>query len=305
MSISDEFRFIEELSMTEDYDLPCSCALLPDNIPRNRYVNVLPFDDTRVLLSQEDGGSDYINANWIENHTYISTQGPTEETIGDFWRMIWEHRVYVIVMLTKEEENGTAKCNCYWPNDLEVTWGNITVKHLETTEDTKQLIQRKFSVKNIRLDEVRIVHMLQCVTWPDHGLPESPEVFVRLLETVDVINSPPTHGPIVVHCSAGIGRSGTFCCVHSLSHTLRENYPEKVPPEMKAEIEQLVSNTVLRLRKQRAGMVQTREQYYFCYVAVLAACDPKFRRSLLRKEAQREAKRLEEARLGQDGTEEG
>jgi len=242
-------------------------AQLPCNKDKNRFVNILPYDDTRVKLSVIENveGSDYINASWISdlqknNHAYICTQGPKKETIADFWRMIIESDVFTIVMLTRLMEKDEEKCYLYWPEELNTTVSfENGIEVLFLSEDVKPtIVIRKMKVTKASANYDREITQIQFTAWPDHGVPSPEEDYIELSDISDVANA--TNGPIVVHCSAGVGRSGTFCTIHSYLHLLRENVKNNNDlPELS------ISGTVLNLRKERAQMVQTEEQYEFIY----------------------------------------
>jgi len=231
-------------------------------------------------------------------HGYICTQGPMDNTIVDFWRALWEHNVHVMVMLTKEQERGQVKSARYWPEETDP---EKTVKHsnahgvtiqitlISIKPEFEDLTRRLFKVKNSMDPDVEreIIH-LQYTGWPDHGVPPSPQHFLQLMELVD--NTMETKGgSIGVHCSAGIGRSGTFCTVHINVHILREHFKKNFrPPPLN------IVNTILLLRKQRPGMVQTKEQFLFCYRAILDEYvrlwkDGKARQQLLQQKQEEDA----------------
>jgi protein tyrosine phosphatase len=199
---------------------------------------------------------------------YISTQGPVENTVGDFWRMVWIHNVSVVVMLTKEIENGQQKSSRYWPM-ADTPSAKITYFHYEITIKEKEtdlvigedLIIRKFELKNLKVNQERTIIHYQYTGWPDHGLPPPAHShhFLHLMNLVDntIIER---GGPICIHCSAGIGRTGTFCTIHINVHIIRQYFEKHLrPPPLS------IVSTVLRLRKQRHGMVQTKDQFLFCY----------------------------------------
>jgi protein tyrosine phosphatase len=223
-----------------------------------------------VKLESVEGveGSDYINANFVNgeipgsNHTYITTQGPVQNTIGDFWRMVWQMKSDVIVMLTKEVENGRVKCNRYWPDTASQVFDNFKVTNSNTDRST-DLIKRTLIVEETQSQVTRKIMHFQYVGWPDHGLPASIISFLELVRLVDQHNS--GAGPIIVHCSAGIGRTGTFCVVHRALAKLKRHLQTDpdTPPTFN------LVKSVLKLREQRTGMVQTKEQYMFCYLAIL------------------------------------
>jgi receptor-type tyrosine-protein phosphatase F len=265
----EEFWYIEEKSSQQQSTT--ESALLPVNRSKNRYSNVLPPEYTRVKLKEIDGieGSDYINANYIDGlipgseKAYIATQGPLQSTFVDFWRMVWETNSCVIVMLTKEIENGRIKCDKYWP-DIDIPLNiesKFKIELLNIIEKGDEEIERKLKLTNLETDEEREVTQFQYIAWPDHGLPESVNAFVELAEKVDEANK--NKGPIVVHCSAGIGRSGTFCTVHSTLEKIKQDMANKVEPQFN------IIETILKLRLMRPGMVQTKEQYMFCCFAIV------------------------------------
>jgi len=245
----------------------------PVNRAKNRYSNVLPLESTRVILKKKDDEeSDYINANWVNGlipgseKAYISTQGPLQETVEDFWRMVWETESNVIAMLTREMENEILKCAHYWPYEKgnSFTFDDLRVTLVEESKTfNERLVHRRMFLEYFPTGETREVMHFQYVDWPDHGLPESAEAFREVLHNVEKVRRNKT--PIIVHCSAGIGRTGTFCAVHSTLEKLSQQKKEKPdePPEFN------LLNTVLSLRAQRVGMVQTKEQYMFCYKALL------------------------------------
>jgi len=270
-----EFNFLEKKSESDSFFGDYDSAVKHVNRNKNRYSNVLPLEKTRVKLKpkNKEEGSDYINANWVDGlipgseRAYISTQGPLQETIEDFWRMVWETDSNVIVMLTKEVENDKIKCTHYWPMEkgCSFTFEDGLQVTLLSEEKTFQdrLVERTLLLKHlIESKERQIVHF-QYMDWPDHGLPENAAAFRKILHKVDKVRQRKT--PIVVHCSAGIGRTGTFCTVHSTLEKLHLHLREK-PNELP---EFNVLETVLKMREQRVGMVQTKEQYIFCYKALV------------------------------------
>jgi len=283
---------------------------LPMNfMQKNRYPgNVLAPDSTRVPLRPLEGiaGSDYINANFITDEftgerAYIVTQGPMPNTIPDFWRMVFEHEVRVIVMLTKEIEKSNIKCARYWPESGLVELGLFNVRNIDSApiiED--ELIRRQFELIEVSSGIRRVVTQFQYVAWPDHGLPVSPRSFILLSDLVDDANmnlDPSSKGillgnaPILIHCSAGIGRSGTFCAVHQTMKMMRQHFLLHLePPPLN------LVNTILHMRKQRPGMVQVKDQFIFCYLTILEDYKRLSTEARLRKEAQARA----EGRIAED-----
>ncbi|XP_021100758.1 receptor-type tyrosine-protein phosphatase S isoform X16 [Heterocephalus glaber] len=233
------------------------------NKPKNRYANVIAYDHSRVILQPIEGimGSDYINANYVDGYrrqnAYIATQGPLPETFGDFWRMVWEQRSATIVMMTRLEEKSRIKCDQYWPNRGTETYGFIQVTLLDTIELATFCV-RTFSLHKNGSSEKREVRQFQFTAWPDHGVPEYPTPFLAFLRRVKTCN-PPDAGPVVVHCSAGVGRTGCFIVIDAML--------ERVRPEKTVD----VYGHVTLMRSQRNYMVQTEDQYSFIHEALLEA----------------------------------
>lgn len=263
-----EFNYIERKTEKDFYFGDYKTAAQPCNHPKNRYSNVLPFEKTRVVLSKDSSdGSDYINASYINGQipgsekAYICTQGPTKNTIDDFWKMVWEQNSSIVVMLTKEIENTMPKCSRYWPldDDHSEIHGRLRVTLLNT-ETVGEMVIRTLMLEDSRGSNRTITHY-QYTSWPDHGLPVSTTAFLELVRMVDRQKKT---GPVVVHCSAGIGRSGTFCTVHSIIAKYRYDLATKpdVPPAFD------ILHTVIYMRQQRPGMVQTKDQYMFCYLSI-------------------------------------
>uniref|UniRef100_A0A671S7B3 Tyrosine-protein phosphatase non-receptor type 9 n=1 Tax=Sinocyclocheilus anshuiensis TaxID=1608454 RepID=A0A671S7B3_9TELE len=248
-----------------------TCALAAHNQERNRYGDVLCLDQTRVRLkARRNERSDYINASFMDGYkqknAYIGTQGPLEKTYGDFWRMVWEQSVLVIVMTTRTDEGGRRKCGQYWPKEEggQEVYGHIAVvnhrvdKHAHFNQTTLELHNT----------ERQVTHF-QFLSWPDYGVPSSALSLIDFLGAVkhqqqwavqafgSQWRGHPLDPPMVVHCSAGIGRTGTFCaldiCLSQLQDVRTLN----------------VCQTVRRMRAQRAFSIQTPEQYYFCHTAIL------------------------------------
>ncbi|XP_069734075.1 receptor-type tyrosine-protein phosphatase S isoform X4 [Phaenicophaeus curvirostris] len=233
------------------------------NKPKNRYANVIAYDHSRVILLPIEGivGSDYINANYIDGYrkqnAYIATQGPLPETFGDFWRMVWEQRSATIVMMTKLEEKSRIKCDQYWPGRGTDTYGMIQVTLLDTIELATFCV-RTFSLHKNGSSEKREVRQFQFTAWPDHGVPEYPTPFLAFLRRVKTCN-PSDAGPIVVHCSAGVGRTGCFIVIDAML--------ERIKHEKTVDI----YGHVTLMRSQRNYMVQTEDQYSFIHDALLEA----------------------------------
>ncbi|XP_016099289.1 receptor-type tyrosine-protein phosphatase S isoform X6 [Sinocyclocheilus grahami] len=233
------------------------------NKPKNRYANVIAYDHSRVILAPIEGitGSDYINANYIDGYrkqnAYIATQGPLPETFGDFWRMVWEQRAATVVMMTRLEEKSRIKCDQYWPSRGTETYGMIQVTLLDTIE-LATFCLRTFSLHKNGSSEKREVRQFQFTAWPDHGVPEYPTPFLAFLRRVKTCN-PPDAGPIIAHCSAGVGRTGCFIVIDAML--------ERIKHEKTVDI----YGHVTLMRSQRNYMVQTEDQYSFIHDALLEA----------------------------------
>uniref|UniRef100_A0A8C6PJ56 Receptor-type tyrosine-protein phosphatase F n=1 Tax=Nothobranchius furzeri TaxID=105023 RepID=A0A8C6PJ56_NOTFU len=233
------------------------------NKPKNRYANVIAYDHSRIILTSVDGvpASTYINANYIDGYrkqnAYIATQGPLPETLCDFWRMVWEQRTCTIVMMTHLEEKSRIKCEQYWPSRGTETYGMIQVTILDTVE-LATYVMRTFTFYKNGSSEKREVLQFQFLGWPDHGVPEYPTTTLAFLQKVRACN-PPDAGPIIVHCSAGVGRTGCFIVIDAMLE------------RMKHEKSVDIYGHVTCMRAQRNYMVQTEDQYIFIHEALLEA----------------------------------
>ncbi|XP_036406842.1 receptor-type tyrosine-protein phosphatase delta-like isoform X3 [Megalops cyprinoides] len=264
LKANDNLKFSQEYeSIDPGQQFTWEHSNLEVNKPKNRYANVIAYDHSRVLLSAIDGipGSDYINANYIDGYrkqnAYIATQGSLPETFGDFWRMIWEQRSANIVMMTKLEERSRVKCDQYWPTRGTETYGLIQVTLLDTVELATYCV-RTFALYKNGSSEKREVRQFQFTAWPDHGVPEHPTPFLAFLRRVKACN-PPDAGPMVVHCSAGVGRTGCFIVIDAML--------ERIKHEKTVDI----YGHVTLMRAQRNYMVQTEDQYIFIHDALLEA----------------------------------
>ncbi|KAL8482629.1 hypothetical protein ACS0TY_028698 [Phlomoides rotata] len=267
-AIHHEFQMLEEHMMKSlDMKNRCSIALDTVNSSKNRYINILPFNDNRVTLNQHrnyrPSPTGYINASFImtsENVTrFIATQGPLPQTSEDFWEMIVQYRCPAIIMLTGlVDDNNKVKCGDYFQGDdgpKEFGEIRITPKWIQRTD---ALILRCLEVKNKQSEQtpLSVLHVLY-PGWPDYGVPNDTSTVGEIFQRLSAI--PTSLGPIVVHCSAGIGRTGTYCVIH--------NTIQRV---LNGDMTALnLFNTVSTFRSQRSGMVQTLDQYIFCYRAIL------------------------------------
>ncbi|XP_048053478.1 protein tyrosine phosphatase receptor type Db isoform X5 [Megalobrama amblycephala] len=272
MKANDNLRFSQEYeSIDPGQQFSWEHSNLEINKPKNRYANVIAYDHTRVSLSNNDGvpGGDYINANFIDGYrrqgAYIATQGPMPDTFSDFWRMVWEQHTANIIMITKLEEKSRMpsyffsknKCDQYWPSRGTETYGLMQVSLLDTVELATYCV-RTFALFKSGSGEKREVRQFQFTAWPDQGVPEHPTPFLAFLRRVKACN-PPDAGPIAVHCSAGVGRTGCFIVIDAML--------ERVKQEKTID----VYGHVTLMRSQRNYMVQTEEQYVFIYDALLEA----------------------------------
>ncbi|XP_052573078.1 receptor-type tyrosine-protein phosphatase delta isoform X34 [Peromyscus californicus insignis] len=264
LKANDNLKFSQEYeSIDPGQQFTWEHSNLEVNKPKNRYANVIAYDHSRVLLSAIEGipGSDYVNANYIDGYrkqnAYIATQGSLPETFGDFWRMIWEQRSATVVMMTRLEERSRVKCDQYWPSRGTETHGLVQVTLLDTVELATYCV-RTFALYKNGSSEKREVRQFQFTAWPDHGVPEHPTPFLAFLRRVKTCN-PPDAGPMVVHCSAGVGRTGCFIVIDAML--------ERIKHEKTVDI----YGHVTLMRAQRNYMVQTEDQYIFIHDALLEA----------------------------------
>ncbi|KAG7493682.1 receptor-type tyrosine-protein phosphatase T isoform X12 [Solea senegalensis] len=264
MKCGQGYGFKEEYeALAEGQTAPWETAKKEENRNKNRYGNIIAYDHTRVRLQLLEGDphSDYINANYIDGYHrprhYIATQGPMQETVRDFWRMVWQENSASIVMVTNLVEVGRVKCVRYWPDETEV-YGDIKVTLIET-EPLAEYVIRTFTVQKKGHHEIRELRQFHFTSWPDHGVPCYATGLLGFIRQVKFLN-PPDAGPIVAHCSAGAGRTGCFIAVDIMLDM--------------AENEGVVDifNCIRELRSQRVNMVQTEEQYVFVHDAILEAC---------------------------------
>ncbi|XP_055767166.1 receptor-type tyrosine-protein phosphatase S-like [Salvelinus fontinalis] len=264
LKANDNLKFSQEYeSVDPGQQFTWEQSNLEVNKPKNRYANVIAYDHSRVLLSSIEGipGSDYINANYIDGYrrqnAYIATQGSLPETFCDFWRLVWEQHTANIIMMTKLEEKSRVKCDQYWPTRGTETYGLIQVTLLDTVELATYSV-RTFALYKSGSNEKREIRQFQFTAWPDHGVPEHPTPFLAFLRRVKACN-PPDAGPMVVHCSAGVGRTGCFIVIDAMV--------ERIKHEKTVDI----YGHVTLMRSQRNYMVQTEDQYAFIHDALLEA----------------------------------
>lgn len=245
-----------------------TAARLPENRQLNRYRDVLPYDHSRIIL--KEGSPDYINANLVEvprvNRRYILTQGPLPHTAKHFWQMIWEQNTAAVVMLNRVVEKNQIKCYQYWPcgeangHIDQLEFENFRIYYLQELHNEYFTI-RTLELENTLTGERRSIYHFHYLTWPDFGVPTSPTTFLAFLFEVrktGVLS--PDVGPCVVHCSAGIGRSGTFVMVDSVLKEI----------ESTGDMDQIsITDVLLEIRQYRVGLIQTPDQLRFTYLAIL------------------------------------
>ena len=258
---------------TKDFEYSAGRA----NRGKNRYYDILPFDYNRIVLT---GACDYINSSLLSTpcglKKYIASQGPLPETIPDFWQMIWEKQVSVIVMLTNEKEGQRVKCHKYWPDDeqslrLDTGAGLLEVIGISDTLVDEQIRERKLLIKT--KGQERQISMIHLVDWPDHGT-VSPKLILSVIEITNIrLRGADIKGPPVIHCSAGVGRTGTFCVVDSvltyIQNELEFDLQSVSPQELSLLCPDLITLMVNHFRKQRIHIVQSVSQFRLCYEAVL------------------------------------
>ena len=224
----------------------------------DRYSDIKPYEHNRIKIKNNEN---YINAspiNILSQKYFIATQGPKNETIEDFWRMIDEHKCNIIIMLCKEFEGGREKCARYW--DYNIKMENYTIM-LKSEENKDQYIIRDILLRN-KNNKERIIKQIHYTGWPDHGVPDIQngkvfDVFSEIIEKTDQYKG---NGPIVVHCSAGVGRTGTYISMYYLEKEIKKQINDKVK-----EIRFSIFNLVRKLKEMRLYLVQTCEQYLFIY----------------------------------------
>lgn len=334
----NEFRFLKEFSKSLKKD-KANFIEGERNCGKNRYKDILPFSHTRVFLNQDPFKfhSDYINANFVRGSTgspktYIACQGPLPCTLNDFWRMIWECNVSVVIMACNEIESDKPKCEIYWPDNIGASqfYGDIQVDLVKVRQICSDFLVRKFSIKLLQRQETpstsnhesvngnpecremgyepiivnnnlydsnndindnqkqkdkpkfdgeynqhisngevvrartvlseRTICQFHYTTWPDHGVPDSVQPILELVRLVREVQ-PAEDRPIVVHCSAGCGRTGTICCIDFVWSLLKRG---------KLDTSFDLCSIICGMRQQRMAMVQTLEQYILCHRAIAA-----------------------------------
>uniref|UniRef100_A0A8C4DQY1 protein-tyrosine-phosphatase n=1 Tax=Dicentrarchus labrax TaxID=13489 RepID=A0A8C4DQY1_DICLA len=258
--LSEEFEDLKDVGRNQTMDV----ARLPENRGKNRYNNILPYDSTRVKMSylEDDPCSDYINASYVPGNNYrreyIATQGPLPGTKDDFWRMVWEHGVYNVVMVTQCVEKGRVKCDQYWPADREpLYYGDLVIQMLSESVLPEWTIREFKITSESSRSYPRVLRHFHYTVWPDHGVPESTQSLIQFVRTVrDYVDRSPSTGATVIHCSAGVGRTGTFMALDRVLQQL----------DSKGTID--LYGCVFDLRLHRQHMVQTECQYAFLHQCV-------------------------------------
>uniref|UniRef100_A0A673UPQ2 protein-tyrosine-phosphatase n=1 Tax=Suricata suricatta TaxID=37032 RepID=A0A673UPQ2_SURSU len=258
--LSKEYEDLKDVGRNQS----CDIALLPENRGKNRYNNILPYDASRVKLSNvdDDPCSDYINASYIPGNSfrreYIATQGPLPGTKDDFWKMAWEQNVHNIVMVTQCVEKGRVKCDHYWPADHDsLYYGDLILQMLSESVLPEWTIREFRICSEEQLDAHRLIRHFHYTVWPDHGVPETTQSLIQFVRTVrDYISRSPGAGPTVVHCSAGVGRTGTFIALDRILQQL----------DFKDSVD--IYGAVHDLRLHRIHMVQTECQYVYLHQCV-------------------------------------
>jgi len=277
--IDHEFELLQEYSAKLYEEKSRSIGQLEINKPRNRFVDIVPYDDTLVTLNVESGlpPSRYVNASYINGFTrqdlYIATQGPKRNTVVDFWNMILEQNSSVIVCLTNLIEGGRVKCFQYWPNVGEMLhFDELTLMTLdEVHTNNGECVIRKIEITKDDDTPGKVIRQFHHTSWPDHGVPNTPKTLLDLCISLNGIAAAPStssndnrdsldepDSPIVMHCSAGVGRTGTLLAVSFIIRDIVEKGADEVD----------VALVVKHLREQRPKMVQSIDQYQFIYTCV-------------------------------------
>ncbi|KAL1438353.1 hypothetical protein MTO96_048142 [Rhipicephalus appendiculatus] len=253
--------FKEQLStLKTGQQKPWTVAQKSENKHKNRYADLLPYDDTRVILHplKSDPSSDYINANYINGYhkskAYICTQGPVEKTVADFWRMVWQEEICKFIMAANLVEDGKRKVERYWPETCS-KYGDIMVT-LVSEEVFVDYTIRTFKIHKSGAASKRVVKQFHFTAWPDHGVPAHPLSLVQMIELAKA-HAPSSKAPLLLHCSAGVGRTGTI--------VLMELALDMARAEKRVD----VMGLLYKLRQQRVNLVETVEQYEFVHEALV------------------------------------
>ncbi|XP_034028599.1 receptor-type tyrosine-protein phosphatase V-like isoform X2 [Thalassophryne amazonica] len=234
------------------------------NRDKNRYPYILPYDHCRVRLSLQDlqPHSDYINANFVpgggSERDFICTQGPLHNTMADFWRMVWEQNVSIIVMVTALKHKDTVLCDKYWPLERGTVFHGLIQVTTLTRKQGPDYFVTTINLRQRHCPSERIITHYHYRSWPDQSIPKNPSPLCTFTEHVrQHLKAIPRLGPAVVHCSAGVGRSGTFVTLLWLMQLCVRG----IQPDVRAAVKDL--------RQHRMSMVQNLEQYIFVHQCLL------------------------------------
>ncbi|XP_072889646.1 receptor-type tyrosine-protein phosphatase H-like isoform X2 [Hemitrygon akajei] len=259
IGFAEEYQSLANVGLEQSKEV----SQLSDNRSKNRYTNIFPYDATRVKLSPQPGSSssDYINASYMPGYNvekaFIAAQGPLPHTVADFWRMIWEQKSKVIVMLTNCVELNRVKCECYWPMDNRTSvYGDIAV-NIISEEILPEWTIRNLHIEKAGCSQPRTVTQMHFTSWPDHGVPNTTDKLLQFQKFVRDYMNRNQGGLPVVHCSAGVGRTGTFIGLDYLMQCVEK------------ELLVDVYGIVRKMRMNRTCMVQTESQYIFLHQCVL------------------------------------
>ncbi|XP_062575164.1 receptor-type tyrosine-protein phosphatase alpha-like [Saccostrea cucullata] len=261
LSLQENAGFKEEYMEIPKGELhSCEVGQREENKDKNRYTTTFPYDHTRVILQESSKNNSYINANYIKDLSgekkYIATQGPKKKTIIDFWEMVWQEEVTTIVCLTNLKEGTREKCKQYWPNKSEkIQHGHFTIRNNEEKSYANH-VTRKFHVQNVAENKERNVRMFQYTQWTDHGVPEAINLVIFHRHFLRSVSGNSIQSIILVHCSAGIGRTGTFIALDAL-------YRDGLTSGS-VNVQEYVS----QMRHDRMNMVQGEDQYKMVYAAL-------------------------------------